>query len=243
VSQKPASLDAFDLPAGRVLGRKYRIEGFLGSGWEGEVYRVVELRTGINRAVKVFYPQRNPGDRAVRTYARKLHRLSDCPLIMQYHHIESFRHRGIDVTALVSELVEGELLEDFVLRQPGKRLQTFEALHLLLELTRGLEQIHSAGEYHGDVHDRNVLVRRHGVGFQLKLLDLYHWGRPGRDKTREDIIQLVRILYDAVGGAKRYARQPPEIKTICCGLRRGLITRKFPTATHLRRHLENFDWD
>ena len=97
-------------------------------------------------------------------------------------------------------------------------------------------------EYHGDIHDRNVLVKREGIRFELKLLDFYQLGRSDRSKIREDVKQLVRILYDAVGGRGRYARQPAEIKEICCGLRGDLIVRKFPTAAHLRRHLESFDW-
>ncbi len=243
VKTKLSRILSFDFPVGRVLGGKYTIDAFLGSGWEGEAYRVTEKRTGISRAVKVFYPPRNVRDKAVRTTARKLERLRQCSLIIQYHHIEAFRHRGEPVTGLVSELVDGEPLEDFVKRQPGRRLQTFEALHLLHQIASGLVQIHGAGEYHGDVHDRNVLIRRRGIAFDLKLVDFYHWGRPGREKTQEDILQLIRVFYDAVGGQKRYAKQPQLVKTICCGLRRDLITSKFPTASHLCRHLESFPWE
>lgn len=236
-------IDRFDFPTGRRLAAKYCVDAYLGSGWEGEVYRVTELRTGIPRAAKVFYPQRNVRDKAVRVYARKLERLRDCPLVVQYHHTESLRHKREQVTCLISDLVEGELLEHFVKRQPGKRLQSFEALHLLHALAGGIEQIHALKEYHGDIHDHNVLVKRRGIGFDVKVLDLYHWGASDRHKTREDVIQLVRLLYDAVGGRARYAKQPLQIKTICCGLRRGLIIDRFPTVSHLRRHLETFNWD
>jgi hypothetical protein len=37
-----------------VLAGKYVVEGLLGSGWEGEVYRVTERSTGIKRAMKLF---------------------------------------------------------------------------------------------------------------------------------------------------------------------------------------------
>jgi hypothetical protein len=228
---------------GRIVAGKYAIEGLLGWGWEGEVYRVREIRTGIPRAMKVFYPQRNVRDRALRHYAKKLERLRKCAMVIQYHHSESFRHRGTPITALVSELVEGELVEGFVARQRGGRLTPFEAMHLLYAVACGVEPIHLLREYHGDIHDRNVLVKRRGIGFEVKLLDFYHHGRSDRSKIAEDVIQMVRLLYDAVGGAKRYASQPPEIKAICSGLRRDLITRRFPTAGHLRRHLESFDWN
>jgi serine/threonine protein kinase len=241
--KKLPKIDAFDFPVGRVLAGKYEIEELLGRGWEGEAYRVIERRTGIRRAAKIFYPQRNVRDRAVRISARKLDRLRKCPMVIQYHHSEAIRHRNTQVTCLISELVEGELLEDFVARQAGKRLRPFEALHLLHALSCGIEQIHDLREYHGDIHDRNVLITRRGVGFDLKLLDFYHWGSSDRRKIQEDVFQLIRLLYDAVGGQRHYASQPPEIKSICCGLRRDLISTKFKDAGQLRVHLDTFDWE
>jgi tRNA A-37 threonylcarbamoyl transferase component Bud32 len=201
------------------------------------------VRTGIPRAVKVFYPQRNERDRAVRYYARKLDRLRDCPIVIQYHNSEAIRYRGMQVTCLVSEYVEGTLLSELVTLQPGRRFRPFEALHILHVLAQGLEQIHASNEYHGDVHDNNIIVKRRGIRFEVKLVDFYHWGAPTAAKIREDVIQLVRVLYDAVGGAKHYAKQPAEIKAICCGLRRDLISRRYPTARRLREHLERFEWD
>ena len=37
---------AFNLLPGQMLGNHYRIIEFLGSGWEGEVYKVEEKQTG-----------------------------------------------------------------------------------------------------------------------------------------------------------------------------------------------------
>ena len=62
---KPKSIDSFDLKPGRILARKYEVVARLGGGWEGEVYHVRELLTGIERAAKFFFPRRNVKDRAV----------------------------------------------------------------------------------------------------------------------------------------------------------------------------------
>lgn len=242
MAKRPPRIDAFDFQPGRSLAGKYVFEAFLGGGWEGEVYKVVETKTGIPRAAKVFFPQRNARDRAVTFYARKLERLRECPITIQYHSSERLRHRGMVLTCLISEYVEGELLTNFVDRQRGRRMQPFEALHLLYAIASGLEIVHRLREYHGDVHSDNVLVRRRGIGFVVKLVDFYHWGPASPANTREDVIQLIRLFYDALGGAKRYASHSPEIKTICCGLRRDLIAKRFPTAGRLREHLESFDW-
>ncbi len=235
-------IESFALRPGRVIGGKYVVEVKLGGGWEGEVYKVTESRTGACRAAKLFYPQRNVRDRAVTFYARKLERLRKCPIVIQYHHSEVVRQRGIPITCLISEYVEGELLAKFVARHPGKRLHPFEALHLIYALARGLEEIHKVREYHGDLHDTNVLVSRQGIFFDVKLVDFYHWGAPTAAHIRDDVADLIRLLFDAVGGRARYASQPPEIRAICMGLRRDLIGRKFPTARHLREYLEAFVW-
>ena len=97
-------------------------------------------------------------------------------------------------------------------------------------------------EYHGDLHTENIIIQRYGLGFDLKLLDFYHWGTPKPENIREDVIDLVRLLYDAVGGQKYYAKQPPEIKGICRGLKQSLILKNFRTAGQLREYLEILEW-
>lgn len=235
-------VDSFDLDPGRILAGKYEVMFRLGVGWEGEVYLVRETGTGIVRAAKVFFPQRNPGDRTARFYARKLHKLRQCAIVIQYHGRETFVHHRQPVTFLVSEYVEGELLSEFLARQAGGRLSPFAAVHLLHALACGIEDIHRMREYHGDLHVGNVMVRRFGLGFDLKLLDMFHWETPRPENIREDVVDMVRIFHDSLGGRRRYAQQPDEVKAICCGLRRSLILEKFRTAGQLRRYLESLEW-
>src|ERR1700759_114545 len=97
----------FDFQPGRRIAGKYEIERALGSGWEGEVYAIVERATGIRRAAKFYYPDRDPMGKAAIAYARKLDALRHCPILMQYHHQETVTVRGRKVIVVVSELVEG----------------------------------------------------------------------------------------------------------------------------------------
>jgi serine/threonine protein kinase len=241
--QKKKAIDRFRLPPGTILAEKYEILGRLGRGWEGEVFDVRELKTGVERAAKLFYPQRNRGNRAVRFHARKLHKLRHCSVLIQYHTQETIDYRGQQVTLLVSELVEGERLSHFTNANSGKRLSPFEGLHLLHALSAGLEQIHDAGEYHGDLHDENILVRKKGLGFEIKLLDPQNLGPSAAGSRREDVCDLIRIFYDLLGGQRLYAAHPPEIKQICCGLKRTLIFKKFRSGGQLRKHLEQMSWE
>jgi len=233
----------FGFPSGMILAGKYEIVAQIGNGWEGEVYLLRECSTGIERAAKFWYPQRNPRNRTARFYARKLHKLRHCPILIQYHTQETIRFQGVPIRFLVSEYVEGELLSDFLARQPGKRMPVFQALHLLYALAAGIEKIHNLGEYHGDLHDENVIVRRYGLAFDLKLVDMFRWGQARPQNIHDDVCDLVRIFYDAIGGQKRYARQPPEAKAICCGLKRSLMLKKFRNAGQLRQFIETMQWD
>lgn len=235
-------IESFGFEPGYVLAGKYRVIALLGRGWEAEVYKIAELGTGIERAAKLFFPYRNPRNAAARRYARKLHKLRHCPILIQYHTQDVIEHEGQRVTVLVSEFVEGELLEHWIQRQPGHALHSFEALHMLHSLASGIADIHRAREYHGDLHTENVIVRRHGLGYQLKLIDLYQWGAPRHENIHGDVCDLVRLFYDMLGGARRYARQREEIKALCCGLKRSLVLRKFKTAGQLRDYLENMRW-
>ena len=160
-----------------------------------------------------------------------------------YHTQERIRYKRQPITVLISEYVEGILLSNFLKTQRGGRLTPFEGMHLLHELAEGVEQIHKAREYHGDLHDDNVIIRRRGLSFDVKIVDMYNWGAPKAENIRDDVCDLIRIFYDAIGGAKRYVKQPPEAKAVCCGLKRSLILKKFRNAGQLRQYLETMQWD
>ncbi|MFK7816035.1 MAG: protein kinase [Gammaproteobacteria bacterium] len=232
----------FNLPSGRVIAKKYEIISKLGGGFEGEVYKIREISTGIERAAKLFYPNRNEKDRAVKFNAQKLHKLRQCQILIQYHTKESFVFKRIPVTVLISEYVEGQLLSEFIKSFPGKRLTPFQALHLLYALTKGIECIHGLNEYHGDLHSDNIIVNKFGLEFDLKLVDLFSAKASKRESRRFDILTLIQVFHESLGGAKHYAKHPGPIKYICCGLKSNLILKKFKTVGQLRRHLESMDW-
>jgi len=236
-------IDAFDLKPGNRLAGKYRVGVCLGAGWEGEVYHITEESTGIERAAKLFFPARNPRNKAVNFYAKKLDVLRDCSMVIRYHTQEAIPFRGHEITALVSEYVEGEILAEYVKRQPGKRLTPFEAVQLLHTLTRGIEEIHDLGEYHGDLHDLNILVKHVGLGHKVKLVDFYHWGRCTSVHRLDDLCSLIRLFYDALGGPSQYNRHSPEVKYICAGLKRTIIAKRFRSVSRLRHHLETMSWE
>lgn len=227
----------------RSLGPHYDIIEFLGSGWEGEVFKVEERRTGIVRAAKIFYRRDGIREAPLLRYARKLHKLRSCSIVIQYHHRDSARVAGRKVEFLVSDYVDGEMLSSFLGHQKKKRLPLFEALHLLYALVVGIEQIHFLGEYHGDIHSENIMVKRQGLGFDVHLLDFFDLGRSTKERMQLDVIDLINIFHEMIGGEEAYREAGPIVKGIVRGRKHSLICSRFRTAGDLRLYLENLSWD
>ena len=243
IKKKQKQIETFGFKEGQILAGKYTILSHLGTGWEGEVYKIHELGTNIERTAKLFFPERNVRNRTSSINAKKMHQLRECPIVIKYHTRENITFRKTQITVLISEYVEGEILPEYLARMPGKRLHIFQGIHLLHALAAGVECIHHFGEYHGDLHMDNIIVRRVGLSYELKFIDLFHWGMAKRENMNDDICAIIRILYDALGGSARYSKQPKQVKEICCGLKRSLILKKFRSAAELRMHLETLVWN
>jgi len=233
----------YELQPGRSLGRQYKVVEFLGNGWEGEVYKVEERSTRILRAAKLFYKHRYLKRKMPHVeYAKKLHKIQACPIVIQYHYQDSVRLKGESVDFLVSDFVDGEVLSEYLARQPDRRMLPFEALHLFYALVQGVEQIHFLGEYHGDIHLDNIMVKRRGLGFDVHLIDLLHLGPSNKMQIQQDVYDLIAVFYELIGGKKYYARMPQAIKQFVLGKKSNLIAKRFKVAGHLRLFLENVEW-
>jgi serine/threonine protein kinase len=240
---KQMSGDFFNFEIGETLSGKYEVIRLLGKGWESEVYLVEEVFTGIHRAIKVFFPERNIKNRVLNEYAKKLHKLRDCPLLIQYLTQEKIRKGGEDVFYMVSDYVQSQTLNEFMKKQDKKQFTSFEALHILYDLTKGLEVIHSKNDYHGDLHTSNILINRKGLGFNIKLIDFHKQPGTKKELMRDDIVDLINIFFDILGGASKYSKHKPQIKSIIMGRKKSLILKKFPKVSDLRIYLENLQWN
>ena len=232
----------FNFLENKIIANKYTLHGKLGKGWEGEVYKATEIATKLPCAIKFFYPQRNKNNKIANTYANKLYNLAASPVAIKYYTQETIQFKSQKITCFIFEYAEGEILSTFLNRQIGKRIGVLQGLQLLHSLTTGIESLHRLDEYHGDLHQDNIIIKRRGLGFDFKLLDMYNWGDSKKLNRAEDICSLIRLFYDSIGGKKQYQKHPPEVKEICLGLKKSLIIKKFKTASHLINHIENIDW-
>lgn len=232
----------YDLSQGDLFLGRYEIVRCLGHGWEGEVYLIKERATDIERAAKVFYPDKNFREKTSKAYAKKLHKLQSCNSLVKCLSYEKQWFLDDEVVVLISEFVDGIILSEFLKELPGKKLSPQEAVQLLYALVKAVEEIHLQKEYHGDLHSDNVIVTHYGMGFSVKILDLFHWSSSKPENMKDDIVNCIHILYEVMGGQAHYSKLPNAIKYLCSGLKRSLILKKFKNITTLRQHLQIFDW-
>ena len=141
---------------GRQLGH-YRIEGLLGAGGMGEVYRARDDRLQREVAIKVL-PEavaRDP-DRLARfeREALALARLSH-PNILAIH---EFGREG-DVAYVVMELLHGETLRA---RTARERLPWRKAVEIAAGVADGLASAHGHGIVHRDLKPENLFLTSDG---------------------------------------------------------------------------------
>jgi len=150
------------LEPGAAVG-PYRVEGLLGAGGMGEVYRARDTKLNRDIALKVLQESltRDP-DRLAR-FTREANVLASLnhPNIAAIYGFED----GGDVHALVLELVEGSTLASRIVSGP---LALPEALHIARQIADALAVAHEHGVVHRDLKPANIKVRDDGT---VKVLD------------------------------------------------------------------------
>jgi serine/threonine-protein kinase len=148
----------YALTLGAVLAERYEIQGMLGQGGMGVVYRARDRDLDETVAIKVLRAEASgSGDAARRMrseikLARRIRHRNVCA-------IHEFGHAGA-LRFIAMECVDGVSLRQ-LLREHGP-LPPAEAYDLAIQAAEGLEAIHDAGIIHRDLKAANVMVDRRG---------------------------------------------------------------------------------
>ncbi len=153
---------------GRVLAGRFRVDGLLGSGGMGAVFRARQLSVDREVAVKVLHAgaARDPDmvERFLRE-ARATSRLRSDHTIT----IHDFGEAEDGVLFLAMEHLQGRTLRQRLAEGP---LAPEEALGVLDQVTESLGEAHAAGIVHRDVKPSNVFLEaRPGGAKRVKVLD------------------------------------------------------------------------
>ncbi|MET0389879.1 MAG: protein kinase [Polyangiales bacterium] len=148
-------VDEKDLPSrGDVVAGKYQIDGVLGSGGMGAVFRATHRVTGKSFAIKWLLPQLRTETDAVNRFIREAQVAGrvDHPNVVEVYDVgqegQSFY--------MVMELLHGESLAQRIASKG--RLSAQELAQILIPVTRGLSAAHAAGVIHRDLKPDNIFL-------------------------------------------------------------------------------------
>src|SRR5260370_42102719 len=156
---------------GSVLDGQYQIEGVLGKGGMGAVYRARHILLGDRVAIKVLPPEMRSNTEWLRRFQR------EGQAARRFRHpnavtVYDLRTSGDGTIYLVMEYVEGITL-DAELRKHGK-FSPADAVAVLDPSISVLNASHPMGVVHPDLKPENIMIGKPSTGGEpvVKLLDL-----------------------------------------------------------------------
>jgi len=151
LEHRPAALEAFVLR--ERLGR-FRLLDKLGQGGMGTVFRAEDTSDGSIVAIKVLRPDLAKSAYSLRRFHKEARLLAEINNPFVTNLLELNEDEGVHYIAL--EFVDGESLHQRLERK--ERLDEPEALEIMIQVARALEEAHELGIVHRDVKPHNILL-------------------------------------------------------------------------------------
>jgi serine/threonine protein kinase len=154
---------------GKVFNGKYRLEGLIGEGGMGAVYRATHLLIDRPVAIKVLSPAFGEDDAARTRFqreARAAGRLQHANAVA----VTDFGTSTDGYLYIVMELLEGRSLREVLAREAP--LDQARSVSLMLQVSAAVAAAHEAGIIHRDLKPANIFIqqRKHAPPL-VKVLD------------------------------------------------------------------------
>ena len=175
----------------------HRIEGVIGRGGMGVVYRARQLSPERQVALKIVAPEL-AGDPAIR--ARFLGE-TELLAAVEHPHVVPIHAAGESDGRLylTMRLLEGPSLQRLVTAEG--RLEPARALDLLTPIAAALDAIHGAGLIHGDVSPTNILLDTRGEPYLTDFGIARRLSAPGEPRATLAYLAPERIRHPEGGTA------------------------------------------
>ncbi|APR84595.1 Serine/threonine protein kinase PrkC, regulator of stationary phase [Minicystis rosea] len=145
-------------PSPALVDGRYRIEGELGRGAMGVVYRATEEWLDRPVALKVIAPSLLDDTHAPMRFLREAKALAS---VRSHHVVQVYAfgpHRGSYFYAM--EYVPGRSLKEILAehRRHGDTVPVHRALTILAQIAEGISAVHAAGIVHRDIKPSNIII-------------------------------------------------------------------------------------
>lgn len=152
---------------GRLLGNRYRIIDRIGEGGMAYVYVAIDEKLGRKIAIKVLHEHLSSNQEIRKRFQLEARAISglDHPNIVK---IYDFSGAQSDELWIVTEMLQGYNLAQFMERYPKGRIHPIIATCIVREVCKALDKAHSTGIVHRDIKPENIMITENG---QVKLMD------------------------------------------------------------------------
>ncbi|MBL9037651.1 MAG: serine/threonine protein kinase [Archangium sp.] len=156
-------------PAPQVVNNRYRLDGLLGRGGMGEVYRVTDLTTDTPLVMKRLLLKHSASDTLLRQ--RFAHEIGLALKVTTHPNLNRVLDGGEDMHGVfvVLEPMPEENLEQVLLK--STRFEWQRALAIARHVCAGLLAMHTAKVVHRDLKAANVFLRTDEQGAEVAVLD------------------------------------------------------------------------
>jgi serine/threonine protein kinase len=151
---------------GQVLRDRYVLEGRLGAGKEGAVFKALDrFRSSLPGAhqyvaLRVLHAGGECSEQTLANLSLQVH----CGQVLSHRNILNIYEldRDGDVVFSTMELLDGEPLSNVLERLRPAAMRKPQAWQLIQQLGAGLAHAHERGIVHGDLKPRNIFITREG---------------------------------------------------------------------------------
>lgn len=173
----------FSGPAKRVKVGRYRVEGKLGAGGMGVVYRAHDPELARDVALKLMNTAAVSDEEAGRARGRLVREARAMAKLAHPNVIHVYDVGAVDDGVFIAmELVDGDPLSKWIAQEaPGWR----DTLRCYLDAGEGLAAAHEAGIVHRDFKPENVMLGSDG---RVRVGDFGLAGGPGSETGRHELL-------------------------------------------------------
>ena len=207
-----------------LIAGRYELQGQLGEGGMGVVWRAIDVKTGSSVAIKLMKDMSDPI--AVDLFTKEWRALAEIshPNIVEVRDVDVIEENGVKKPFFVMPLLRGTTLADLI-SDASARLTVERVVEIATHVCRGLHAAHQRGLVHRDLKPSNILVMEDD---SAKIIDFgvvhlagsksvtgqkgtFQYMSPEQATMREitpasDLFAMGIILYEALTRRKPFAR-------------------------------------